>query len=135
MFSITSSSGPISSALLREKLSVDSTHSVTTGIPSLVAPLDELLELVRAGLVAGHQRLARSVGPGPSPVAVGQHRDVPRQPAVVEFGDQSMLVRGVEQARWVQPVHELSQPVKSGHVSQRIPRCEFARADDARPTL
>ena len=34
MFTITSSSGPISSSLLRLKLSVDSTQRVTTGMCS-----------------------------------------------------------------------------------------------------
>ena len=77
--SITRSSGPSSPASLREKLSVESTHSVTTGMPISSHHSTKSFELVRPGLIAGHQRLTRRVGPGPAPVAVGEHRHVPGQ--------------------------------------------------------
>ena len=118
--SITRSSGPSSPASLRAKLSVDSTHSVTTGMP-ISSHDDEVLQLVRPGLIAGHQRLTRRVGPGPAPVAVGEHRHVPGQARAVEFGDQAVLVRRVQQSRRVQPVHELPEPVESGHGWQTSP--------------
>ena len=103
------------------KLSVDSTQSVTTGMPISSHHSTNSLSLSAPGLVARHQRLARRVGPGPAAVAVGQHGDVPGQPVVVELGDQPVLVGRVEQPGRVQPVHELAQPVKSGHGWQRSP--------------
>ena len=94
---------------------MDSTQSVTTGMPISSHHSTNSLSLSAPGLVAGHQRLTRSVGPGPAPVPVGQHRDVPRQPVVVQLGDQPVLVRRVQQPGRMQPVHELPQAVKSGH--------------------
>ena len=103
----------------------------------LVAPLDELPELARAGPVARDQRLTRGVVTGPATVPVRQHRHVPRQPAVVELGDQPVLVGGVEQPGGVQPVPELPPPVQTSHarsVSATTVRPDHCRDRPARPS-
>jgi hypothetical protein len=58
---------------------------------------------------------------------------MPRQPVPVELGDQPMLVRRIKQPRWVQPVHQLAQPVETRHIGQRI-RAMPAAVPLTRPT-
>ena len=117
---MTSSSGSSSSALLREKLSVESTQRVTTGMPISSHHSTNSRSFAAPGAVARHQRLPRGVVPGPPPVAVGEDGDVPRQLAAVQLGHQPVLVGGVEEPGGVQPVHELAQPVQASHARQRI---------------
>ena len=46
---------------------------------------------------------------------------MPGQPAVVELGDQPMLVGRVQQSGRMQPVDELTYAIKPAHVWQRNP--------------
>src|SRR6185503_8414367 len=87
----------------------------------LVAPAHKLLELVGAGLVTRHELLSRSVGACPPAIPVREHGNMARQSVAVELGDQPMLICGVQQARRVQSIHELPQPIETCHNWQRIP--------------
>src|SRR5512133_3355985 len=88
---------------------------------NLVTPPHEFLELVRAGLIAGNQRLARSVGARPPTISIGQYGDVARQPIGVQLGDEPMLIGGIKQSRRVKPIDELAPAVETCHNWQRIP--------------
>ena len=63
----------------------------------LIAPLDELFELVGAGTVTRDERLPRSVGTRPAAIPVSEYGDVARQPVAVELVDQPMLIGRVQQ--------------------------------------
>jgi hypothetical protein len=89
--------------------------------PNLVTPPYEFLELVCASLIAGDQRLARSIGSRPSAIPIGQYGDVARQPIRVELSDEPMLIGCIEQSRRVQPIDELAHAVETCHNWQRIP--------------
>src|SRR4051812_35622056 len=83
--------------------------------PNLVAPPDELLEFVCAGLVSRNEWLLGSVRTCPTAVSVGEYRDVAWQPLGVELGDQPMLISRVQQSRRMQTIHELAQPIETCH--------------------
>ena len=86
------------------RLSFESRYSETTWMPSVVAPLQELAHLRRAGAVAVRGRLVAELA-RPAAVAVDHHRDVVRHGRGLELAAQAIDVEPVERPSALRSTH------------------------------
>ena len=129
----------------RLRLSVDSSHRVTSSTPGLVAPAEQVADLARADAVAVVGVLEPELL-GPAPVAVDDDADVPGdgRAGALERGGQPPLVQAVGEVAQSHarlrsrprqgPVRRVTGGCRSGHTRARAFACRYVPATAASAT-